>query len=448
MPHNRRPNLIARGLAILAVAGLAACSGAGSVPARPPASPVAPQSHKASDTAVGQPGENMQGLPGENMQGLPGDTAIGMPGENMQGLPGENMQGLPGENMQGLPGENMQGLPGANFGCPDLPPAGSAKCTIAINQNVPPVPDQNLPAGAIAGFHPADLQAAYALPAQNAGQVVAVVDAFDDPAAEADLAVYRAAFGLPPCTSLNGCFRKVDQRGGTAYPAPNAGWAEEIALDLDMVSAACPRCSILLVETNSALMDDLGAGVDTAAGLGAKIVSNSYYAPEWSGETNEDVHYQHPGVAITASSGDRGYPSYPAASAWVTSVGGTSLSRGGASWSETAWQYGGHGCSAYVQRPVWQSIPCKTRSAVDVAAVADPQTGVSMFDAAAGGWLVAGGTSVGAPLIAGAYALSGTPAGPWYSYSYARRGSFHPLTTNGRYTYATGLGSPNGVGGL
>jgi hypothetical protein len=447
MPHRRWTNPTARVLTIMAISALCACSGAGSLPGRAP-SAITPQSHRASDVAVAQPGDSMQGLPGDSMQGLPGDTADGMPGDSMQGLPGDSMQGLPGDSMQGLPGESMQGLPGANFGCPGLPAAGSATCTVAINQNVPPIPDPNLSPSLISGLHPADLQAAYGLPAQNAGQVVAIVDAFDSPTAEADLAVYRAAFGLPACTSANGCFRKTDQQGGGAYPAPNAGWAEEIALDLDMVSAACPRCSILLVETNSALMDDLGAGVDTAVGLGAKIVSNSYYAPEWSGESAEEVHYRHPGVALTASSGDRGYPSYPATSAWVTAVGGTSLARTGGTFSETAWKYAGHGCSAQIKRPVWQSVPCKTRSGVDVAAVADPQTGVSMFDSVAGGWLVAGGTSVGAPLVAGAYALSGTPAGPWYSYSYARRGFFHPLTTNGRYTMATGLGSPNGVGGL
>jgi subtilase family protein len=453
---DRSMNSIVRALPILAIAALSACSGPAAMPARMLPGVVAPQSHRASDVAVAQPGDTMQGLPGDNMQGLPGDTAVGMPGENMQGLPGdtmqglpgENMQGLPGDNMQGLPGENMQGLPGASFGCPGIPPAGSAKCTIAINQNVPPVPDPNLSPAFIPGFHPADLQAAYSLPTQNAGQVVAIVDAFDSPTAESDLAVYRSAFGLPPCTTGNGCFRKVDQRGGSAYPAANTGWAQEIALDLDMVSAVCPRCSILLVESNSALMDDLGAGVDTAVALGAKVVSNSYYAPEWSGESAEEVHYRHPGVALTASSGDRGYPSYPATSAWVTAVGGTSLTRNGGSWNETAWKYAGHGCSAYVARPSWQSVSCKKRSGVDVAAVADPQTGVSVFNAPAGGWLVAGGTSVGAPLIAGAYALSGTPAGPWYSYSYGRRFFFNPLTTTGRYTMATGLGSPKGVGGL
>ncbi len=448
MPDVRRtPTPIAQGLVILAIAALAACSSGGALPARP-ASQLAPQSRHAADAAQGQPGDNMQGLPGDNMQGLPGDTATGMPGDNMQGLPGDNMQGLPGDNMQGLPGENMQGLPGALFGCPGVPAAGSAKCTIAVNQNVPPGPDPNTPPALIKGLHPADLQAAYGLPSQNAGQVVAIVDAFDSPTAESDLAVYRTAFGLPPCTTQNGCFRKVDQHGQSAYPAPDPGWAEEIALDLDMVSAACPRCSILLVEANSALMDDLGASVDTAVALGARVVSNSYYAPEWSAQSGEDVHYRHPGVAITASSGDRGYPSYPAVSPYVTAVGGTTLTGGGGAWNESAWKYAGHGCSQYVRRPGWQSITCKTRSGVDVAAVANPQTGVSVFDGPAGGWLVAGGTSVGAPLIAATYALSGTPAGPWYSYSYARRGFFHPLTTNSRYTFATGLGSPNGTDGF
>src|ERR1700676_5180126 len=187
MPDLRLTNSIARALKILAIAALSACAGPGTLPARMQSAPIAPQSHRASDVAVAQPGDTMQGLPGDTMQGLPGD------------------------NMQGLPGENMQGLPGATFGCPGVPPAGSAKCTIAINQNVPPVPDPNLSPAFIPGFHPADLQAAYSLPTQNAGQVVAIVDAFDSPTAESDLAVYRSAFGLPPCTTNNGCFRKVDQ---------------------------------------------------------------------------------------------------------------------------------------------------------------------------------------------------------------------------------------------
>jgi hypothetical protein len=424
-----------RALAVLALTALAACSGArpgpgGALPPSPAAQSV-PGGRTAQDAAA------------------PGETAQGLPGETAQGLPGETAQGLPGETAQGLPGETAQGLPGAQFGCTDLPAQGGAKCTIAINLSIGPSADPNLPATLIPGFHPADLAAAYALPVQNAGGTVAVVDAFDDPAAEIDLAVYRAAFGLPPCTTANGCFRKLNQTGAAgSYPAPDLGWAQETALDLEMVSAACPRCSILLVEASSAQLDDLGAAVDTAAANGARAISNSYYAPEWSGEANEDVHYRHAGIAITASSGDRGYPSYPAASRYVTSVGGTSLQRSGGGWSESAWSYTGHGCSAYVAAPSFQNqaaTRCRTRSAVDVAAVADPATGVAMFQAASGGWLVAGGTSVGAPLIASAYALAGR--GHDVRAAYQNPGAFHDVAPSG-YDAITGLGTPSGIGGF
>ncbi len=156
------------------------------------------------------------------------------------------------------------------------------------------------------GFGPADLASAYALPSSSAGtgMTVAVVDAYDLPSAEADLAVYRAQYGLPPCTTANGCFRKVDQNGGTSYPAADAGWGQEIALDIEMVSATCPNCHILLVEARSAYTSDLGTGVNTAVALGAVAVSNSYGGPEDSGsETTYDAYFNHPGVAITASHG-------------------------------------------------------------------------------------------------------------------------------------------------
>ncbi|HEX3551432.1 MAG TPA: hypothetical protein VHT53_13695 [Candidatus Elarobacter sp.] len=356
-------------------------------------------------------------------------------------------QGMPGETPEGLPGETPEGMPGAQFSCPGVPTAGTANCTIAVNLNVKPIANPTQPAALIPGLHPADLQSAYGLPSANAGATVAIVDAYDDPAAEADLAAYRSAFGLPACTSAGGCFRKINQRGGSTPPAPNAGWSQEIALDLDMVSAGCPRCSIVLVEADSASVDDLGAAVDAAAAAGASVVSNSYYAVEWSTEQREDAHYRHAGVAQTASSGDRGYQSYPAASAYVTAVGGTSLSASSGGWTASAWQYTGHGCSAYVARPAWQTgAGCGgARSAVDVAAVADPQTGVATFDAQAGGWYVAGGTSVGAPLVAAAYALSGHPAGP--GYSYAHPAAFKAVGNPG-YQPLTGLGTPFGVAGL
>ena len=363
------------------------------------------------------------------------------------GTPGESSAGLPGESSAGLPGESSAGLPGATFACGGIPQPGSADCTLAINLNIAPTANPSQPESLIAGLHPADLQSAYGFPSQDAGATVAIVDAYDDPVAESDLAAYRLAFGLPACTSSNGCFRKLNQQGANgSYPAPNTAWSQEIALDLDMVSAACPKCSIVLVEANSALLDDLGAAVDTAAATGATAVSNSYYALEWSSETRENAHYNHPGVAMTASSGDRGYATYPAASQYVTSVGGSSLSRRGDGWSASPWQYTGHGCSAYIARPVWQrGTQCGTRSAVDVAAVADPQTGVATFSTQAGGWVVAGGTSVGAPLIAAAYALSGHPESPAYSYSHAF--AFRLIGGNG-YQSITGLGSPIGLAGL
>jgi len=381
------------------------------------------------------------------------DTATGLPGtDTATGLPGtDTATGLPGtDTATGLPGDTATGLPGASFACAPSAQEGQARCTLAINTNVSPSANPNAPAAMIQGLHPSDLAGAYGLPTQNDGMLVAIVDAYDDPTVEADLNVYRSAFGLTACTTANGCFRKVDQRGTstatTVYPAPDAGWSEEISLDVEMVSAVCPNCRILLVETNSALMDDLGAGVDAAVALGARVISNSYYATEWANERGEDVHYNHPGVAITVSSGDLGRTSYPAASSYVTAVGGTSLSRGTTGWSQSAWKYGGHGCSTYVARPDWQSIaPCRSRAAVDLSAVADPQTGVAMYDAQAGGWLVAGGTSVGAPLVAAAYALSGNPQSPGYLYRH--RFEFNCLTSTG-YDLATGLGPLQGILGL
>ncbi|HLI97759.1 MAG TPA: hypothetical protein VKT72_16950 [Candidatus Baltobacteraceae bacterium] len=356
-------------------------------------------------------------------------------------------QAVPGNTPHALPGNTPQALPGETLGCDLTFEADQANCTIAININVPPIGNPTTPENLLPGFHPADLIDRYKLPAQNSGGTVAIVDAYDDPAAEADLAVYRTAYGLPACTSTNGCFNKVNEQGQTApYPVANAGWDQEISLDLDMVSAVCPNCKILLVEANSPSFDDLGASVDTAAKIGANAISNSYYGPEWSGETAYDFHYLHKGVAITVSAGDQNSPFYPAVSSNVTAVGGTSLSGSDGAWTESAWKYTAKGCSLYERKPAWGSTKCKNvRSMNDVAAVADPQTGVSMYDSTAGGWLVAGGTSVGAPIVAAAYALSGNPQGP--AYSYKHRSAFNDIAPAG-YDWATGLGTPDGGAGL
>src|SRR5205085_10090866 len=139
------------------------------------------------------------------------------------------------------------------------------------------------------------------------GQTIAIIDPYDDPNAESDLGVYRSQFNLPSCTSENGCFKKVDQNGGNKYPNSNIAWAQETSLDLDMVSAICPNCNILLDEATTSSMQDLETSNDTAAKLGANVINNSYGISEYSAETTEESRYfNHPGVAITASSGDNG----------------------------------------------------------------------------------------------------------------------------------------------
>ncbi|WP_422653144.1 carboxypeptidase regulatory-like domain-containing protein [Actinocrinis sp.] len=334
-----------------------------------------------------------------------------------------------------------------------------------------------------AGYGPTDLASAYGLPSGGgAGTTVALVDANDDPSAEADLGVYRAQYGLPACTTANGCFSKVDQTGGTNYPPADANWSGEISLDLDMVSAIAPAAHIILVEANTPNFTDLGAAVDEAVALGAGFVSNSYgsqySSTPGSGEdpsetTTMDPYYNHPGVAIVASSGDSGYGvAYPAASQYVTSVGGTSLVRDSSTrgWSESVWNDsfggGGSGCSLYEPKPSFQTDSgCSMRTVADVSAVADPATGVAVYDSfQSAGWQVFGGTSAASPIIASVYADAGNPAAGTYpnSYPYARASAFNDVTTgsNGTctptylctagpgYDGPTGLGTPQGTSGF
>jgi subtilase family serine protease len=317
------------------------------------------------------------------------------------------------------------------------------------------------------GYGPADLQSAYGLPATGgAGRTIAIVDAYDDPTAEADLGVYRSAFGLPACTTANGCFRKVNQNGGSSPPRADGGWAQEISLDLDMASATCPACRILLVEANDSSFANLGAGVDRAAALGASAISNSYGGSEFSQETQSAYasYFNHPGIAITVSSGDSGYGvQFPAASPYVTAVGGTSLRRAGGTrgWTETAWPGAGSGCSRYVAKPSWQrDSGCARRTVADVSAVADPQTGVAVYDSTryqgAAGWMVFGGTSASAPIVAGAFAQGGGSApslpysnsGALWDVTSGANGSCSPAylcTAIAGYDGPTGLGTPHGV---
>jgi hypothetical protein len=271
------------------------------------------------------------------------------------------------------------------------------------------------------GYDPADLRSAYDLPSEStgSGQTVAIVDAYDDPKAESDLAVYRARYGLPACTTANGCFRKVNQTGGTTYPTAEPSWAVEISLDLDMVSAACPNCHILLVEASNSITTNLDAAEDEAVTLGATEISNSWGSSEYSGESSEDPFFDHPGVPVTAAAGDSGYGvGYPAASPDVIAVGGTALTRASNTrgWSETAWSGTGSGCSAYEPKPAWQTDKgCADRTDNDVAAVASTETPVSIadsyklpheFSVPEAGWTLVAGTSVASPLVAGMMALT------------------------------------------
>jgi Ricin-type beta-trefoil lectin domain len=315
------------------------------------------------------------------------------------------------------------------------------------------------------GYGPSDLQSAYALASASAhdgsGATVAVAELADDPNLESDLGTYRAQYGLSACTTANGCFRKVNQSGQQGnYPGGDPGWGTEASLDVDMVSAICPNCHILVVEAG-----DLAAAQNTAVSLGAQFISNSWGTGDGSGDAGMDADFNHAGVVDVASSGDSGYGvSYPATSRYVVAAGGTTLNRASNSrgWSETVWSGAGAGCSSWESKPTWQKdTGCGDRTVADVSAIADPGTGVAVYDTyGQGGWFVVGGTSVSSPIIASVFALAGAPSVPAASVLYANPAGLNDVTSgsdgscspsylcNGASGYdgPTGLGTPNGLG--
>ena len=348
--------------------------------------------------------------------------------------------------------------------------AGHASCRAIVRTDVVSAKSVS-PNATPSGYGPADLQSAYNLPSATAGagRTVAIVDAYDDPTAEADLGVYRSQFGLPACTTATGCFKKINQSGGTSYPRKDGGWAQEISLDVDMVSAVCPNCHILLVEATSSSFANLGAAVNQAASTsGVVAISNSYGGSDAS-DASYGSYYNHPGIAVTASSGDNGYgASYPASSHYVTAVGGTTLNTASNSrgWSETAWSGAGSGCSTYNTALTGASsfdTGCTMRAEADVSAVANPSTGVAVYDSTAyqglSGWLVFGGTSVSSPVIASVYGLAGNTGSIDNNYPYTHAGSLWDVTSGSNGTCPTtqwcnartgwdgptGLGTPNGT---
>ncbi len=327
------------------------------------------------------------------------------------------------------------------------------------------------------GYGPAQFHAAYNLANISANPItIAIVDAYDDPVIKSDLDTYNSTFGLPSfpnCSSTitTACFMKVNQRGGTAYPAPNAGWSLEIALDVEAAHEICQNCKLILAEADSSSFANLMTAVDTARSLGAAVISNSYGSSEFTGETAYDGHFNHPGTTFTFSSGDNGYgASYPAASQYVTAVGGTSLYLGSNnSWqSERVWSGAGSGCSAYETKPSFQvDAACAKRTIADVSADADPNTGAAVYDSVRyqgqKGWFQVGGTSLAAPLIAAIYALAGGAATgiqanaiPYLNASYGvnlhdvvggSNGSCSSYLCQGANGYdgPSGLGSPLGI---
>jgi len=329
------------------------------------------------------------------------------------------------------------------------------------------------------GYGPAQFQSAYGLTAaiaslQSSGvtPTIGIVDAYDDPTAQSDLAKYSSQFLLPSCNT--GCFTKVNQSGGSSYPAKNGSWALEISLDIEIAHATCPPCHILLVEASSNSFANLGAAENEAVALGANVISNSWGGSESSSEIGNDVYFNHPGVPITVSSGDNGYGvEWPAASQYVTAVGGTTLKQNSnGTWSETAWKSAGSGCSAYEPKPSWQKdTGCKKRTVADVSADADPNTGAAVYDTTpyclfgnffcSTGWYQVGGTSLASPIIAGVYALANNGGGANYgAFPYSNPGALNDVvsgsdgscggsylcTAGSGYDGPTGLGTPRGVG--
>ncbi len=354
--------------------------------------------------------------------------------------------------------------------CPRGNPHGTARCFahVVTDARGNPLPGKPKPGPSTpSGYGPADLKAAYAIPAGTGSPTIAIVDAYGYANAESDLAAYRSQYNLPACTTANGCFKKVDQAGGSNYPREDTGWAQESALDLDMASAACSNCKIVLVEANSNSFADLAAAVNYAKTIpGVRAISNSYGGSDSSSTTSYDTTYSATNIAITASTGDSGYgAAYPATSPGVVAVGGTTLTHSGSGYSESAWSGGGSGCGLYHSQPSWQAgvtNACAGRMEADISAVADPNTGVAVYgpvNRKSSGWMVFGGTSASAPLVGALFALRNGSINAASSI-YSHTSNLHDVTSgsNGSscpvsyycnaqagYDGPTGLGTPNGL---
>jgi subtilase family serine protease len=312
--------------------------------------------------------------------------------------------------------------------CPG-PPTGFAHChTLAVTD----AHGNPLASSAPTGLSPATITSVYGFSTSataGAGKTIAIVDAYDDPTAESDLGVFSSTFSLPACTTANGCFKKVNQTGGSSFPRKDSGWALEISLDVQWAHAIAPGAKILLVEAPSNSFANLLAAEDYAK-THAGYVSNSWGGSESSTEAANDGHFAQSGVSFFVSSGDAGLPAeYPSASPNVISVGGTTLHfNGGTFTGETGWSSGGGGCSAYESATSAQAsfaqygqVGCAGKRATpDVSLDADPASGVSVYDTTRyqgqSGWFTVGGTSASSPMWAGRAAVAGAIVSSAYVY--------------------------------
>lgn len=372
--------------------------------------------------------------------------------------------------MQAADAASSQGHLHAKRVCAASPQAGHATCFAKVLVNSKgAIPNATSPLGT--ALSPDQVRAAYGLNGTTGGgRTVAIVDAYGYTNLERDLTIYRNQYKLPACTTSNGCLRIIDQNGGTNLPRVDVGWSQEQALDVDAVSATCPDCKILVVQAKSASFADLGAAVNTAAAQqGVVAISNSYGGSD-AADTTYGKYYNHPGQAVTASTGDNGYQggSYPASSSYVTAVGGTSLKMSGTSRvSETVWSGAGSGCSTYnaaLAAAASYDTGCANRAMADVSAAADPNTGgLSVYAPTSrtnSTWSQYGGTSESSPIIASVYALSGNTAGYANAIPYSHTSSLNDITSGSNGTCPTtqwcnarsgwdgptGLGTPNGTG--
>ncbi len=350
----------------------------------------------------------------------------------------------------------------AHRACPEAGP-GEVQCDLLILNK--------RPRGKVYGWGAPDIEAAYNLPSsKGSGQIVAVVDAYDNPNVASDLAVYRRHYGLPKAK-----FYKYNQYGQQShYPKGNTGWGSEIDLDVDMVSASCPNCTIDLIEVSDYNGRSIATAERKAAKLGAHVVSNSFGCVRCLGPRQVlEKAFEIPGVTHVVSAGDRGYlTDVPMEFGSVVSVGGTILSRSGSVYSEVVWPDTGGGCATHFAKPSWQDDPsCSGRTTNDVAAVA---WNVAYYDTYGyGGWLISGGTSDAAPIIAGVFGLAGNASEQdggkifWTLTEKQRQENLHAITSGtnncpphlrgsylcvagteefGTYSGPTGWGTPNGIG--